>query len=164
MQATSSLGSSKPNNGLVATNESMQRANSFHYENKVIIKKLKHPNTHLNHRCHQYHHQRLGVSPAMARVDESEDEVRILTIFILIMIISKFWHSFQKIRFVNHRTIKNPHEKIRKCQFQTENDFYLDGDELIMPVYPRHHRLNDDHDHHHDQILMEKMRMCVCWD
>jgi hypothetical protein len=54
----------------------MQRANSFHYENK-----------------------RLGVSPAMARVDESEDE--------------------------------------------TENDFYLDGDELIMPVYPRHHRQHE---------------------
>ena len=28
-----------------------------------------------------------------------------------------------------------------KRKFQTENDFYLDGDELIMPVYPtRHHR------------------------
>ena len=43
-------------------------------------------------------------------------------------------------------------EKICKLQFQTENDFYLDGDELIMPVYPRHHRSNDKahHDHDHD--------------
>jgi len=74
-KATSSLGSSKGKQGLVVNNDAMQRANSFHYENK-----------------------RLGASPAMARcVEESEDE--------------------------------------------TENDFYLDGDELIMPVYPtRHHR------------------------
>merc|ERR550517_2258963 len=74
-KATSSLGSTK-STSLLVNNESMQRANSFHYENK-----------------------RLGVSPAMARVDESEDE--------------------------------------------TENDFYLDGDELIMPVYPRHQRQHE---------------------
>lgn len=74
-----------PGNGLeggagggagAAGGEAMQRANSFHYENK-----------------------RSRASPAMARVQESEDEV--------------------------------------------ENDFYLDGDELILPVYPRQSRLHE---------------------
>ena len=70
----------------------------------VIIIKNYH-----NHQRH--HHQRLGVSPAMARVDESEDEVWILTIFILIMIILWLWHSFDTIRFVNDKMMKYPQDK-----------------------------------------------------
>ena len=62
--------------------------------------------------------------------------------------------------------MKNPHEKriFANDNCQTENDFYLDGDELIMPVYPRHHRSNDHHHHHYDydQMLMVKMGMWVC--
>ena len=71
----------------------MQRANSFHYENKVnlthfflIITLIMIIYEYLVHLEIHHYSQRLGVSPAMARVDESEDEVFILMMMLLMSI------------------------------------------------------------------------------
>ena len=71
----------------------MQRANSFHYENKVnltqfflIITLIMIIYEYLVHLEIHHYSQRLGVSPAMARVDESEDEVFTLMMMLMMSI------------------------------------------------------------------------------
>lgn len=61
----------------------------------------------------------------MARVEESEDEVR---------------RSRRSSKSRKRRRKRRRKRCKLKLTAQLENDFYLDGDELILPVYPRHSR------------------------